>query len=217
MTWAHNHTSHIVWSLATRFRKWRVTNAEIITCKQKINSTMRMHVQRLRTWSNNVHFSTQVAVIIFLNLAVQPAGVYSTKYSGVPMAVDYHAEDCRGRITDANNAEVVELMQAAAAIACSHTSKCQIRDRNPNPLTFTMFCGHPRSGHSLVGSIIDSNFRAAVSNEYDFAQHVQQPTYRLISSQMNTTSRIEAHLFHILLNSRQCSKQVYLLIFSSAL
>eukprot|EP00041_Stephanoeca_diplocostata_P008515 m.126172 g.126172 ORF g.126172 m.126172 type:complete len:472 (+) comp17356_c0_seq1:419-1834(+) len=168
---------------------------------------MYNHVQRIFGTPKRFRDKAYTLVFLLMQYKIQNSCAHIPLNSSVPMAVDHHSEDCRGKISAATDTEVEELMKAATNIACTHNSKCKMFDRNPEPLTFTMFCGHPRSGHSLIGSIIDSNLRAVVSNEYDFAQHVLHPTNRLIPSRLNTTSRLEAQLFHMLLNSRQCSKK----------
>lgn len=43
---------------------------------------------------------------------------------------------------------------------------------------FCMFIGYPRSGHSLVGSLIDAHPNAVIAHELDVFEHVQHGTSR---------------------------------------
>jgi hypothetical protein len=47
------------------------------------------------------------------------------------------------------------------------------RDDLASVRTFLMFVGHPRSGHSLVGSLLDAHPNIAVSHELDVLKYVQ--------------------------------------------
>lgn len=68
-----------------------------------------------------------------------------------------------------------------------------------------MFFGHPRSGHSLVGSIIDAHPRAIVANEYNLLKRIQRSSPESIIDRGSTLQSKVSIIEGILGNSRGCA------------
>jgi hypothetical protein len=106
--------------------------------------------------------------------------------------------DCKGKDVKLTSSQRDEVKRDADVV--EDTLWGERITRAPSETAVLLFFGHPRSGHSLVGSIIDSHPRAVVANEYNLLKQLASP---LAGGGQALPSR-RKHIAGMLGNSRGC-------------